>query len=104
MVVRRIFLRIAAPVLFLAAATAVVVIARSALHRTPVLTPATAPAGKPGVARAPRHLKRRYYRLQPGDTLDGVAHRFETTVHQLLLFNPGVHAESLVPGQKLRVR
>ena len=101
---RRALMRIAAPLAFLAAVTAVVLIARSALHHTTVAAAVTAPPGKPASARFAPPPKRLYYRLQPGDTLDTIARRFKTTVHGLLLFNPGIHAESLVPGQKLRVR
>ena len=101
MVVRKALLRLAAPVVFLAAVTAVVLIARSALHREPVAAAVTSPGSQQTAFKPPR--TRTYYRLQPGDTLDVVASRFGTTVHRLLLFNPGIYADRLVPGQKLRV-
>jgi LysM repeat protein len=84
--------------------TAVVLIARSALHHAPAAAAAAAPARTSSAPSVKPRATRAYYRLQPGDTLDGVARRFRTSVHQLLLFNPGVHADTLVPGQKLRVR
>jgi LysM repeat protein len=102
--VRKAAVRVAAPVLFLAAVTAVVLIARSALHRTPATAAAAPPARTASAPSIKQASGRAYYRLTPGDTLDGVARRFKTSVHQLLLFNPGVHAATLVPGQKLRVR
>jgi LysM repeat protein len=89
---RTAYLRAAAPAVFLAAVTAAVLLARSALHRTPVSAAVASPA------------PRAYYRLLPGDTLPGLARRFRTTVHRLRLFNPGLDAQGLVPGQKLRVR
>ena len=101
---RRAAVRVSAPVVFLAAVTAVVLIARSALHGTPVTAAAAAPAHTSSAPTFEPPSRRAYYRLQPGDTLDGVARRFKMSIHQLLLFNPGVHAETLVPGRKLRVR
>jgi LysM repeat protein len=80
------------------------VIARSALHQVAVVTPAPAAEASPAVARPEVKVKRHYYLLQAGDTLDTVAGRYRTTVHQPLLFNPGIHTDGLVPGQKLRVR
>ena len=103
-VARKALLRIAAPVVFLAAVTVVVLIARSALHHGPVATAVASPLQKQAVARFTPPPKRAFYRIQPGDTLDGIARRFKTTAHRLLLFNPGIHADGLVPGQKLRVR
>jgi LysM repeat protein len=102
--VRRIVARVAAPVVFLAAVTAVVLILRSGLHETAAVAPAPAADTKLAHAKPKVTVKRHYYRLQPGDTLDTVARHYRTSVHQLLLFNPGVHAETIVPGQKLRVR
>ena len=101
---RRIVARIAAPVVFLAAVTAVVLILRSGLHQAAAVPSAPAAETRLRHAKPKAAVTRRYYRLQPGDTLDTIAHHYRTSVHQLLLFNPGVHAETIVPGQKLRVR
>jgi len=45
-----------------------------------------------------------YYRIRAGDTLGGVATRFDTTVAALLALNPDVRPNSLTIGQRLRVR
>ena len=101
---RKTFFRLGTPVVFLAAVTVVVVIARSALHNGPLATAVASPTPRQAVATLKQPARRTYYRLQPGDTIDVVAQRFHTTVHQLLLFNPGIHPDALAPGQKLRVR
>ena len=88
------------------AATGEVLLARNADERVPIasITKLMTVLVALEHAKPKAAVTRRYYRLQPGDTLDTVAHHYRTTVHQLLLFNPGVHAETIVPGQKLRVR
>ena len=93
--------RIGAPVAFLLAATAAVLLVRAGLDAetspagpSPVTT--TAPSG--AISSTPR-----FYTIRPGDTLSLVAFRFDTTVERLLELNPGVDATDLVPGQELRI-
>ena len=94
--------RIGAPIAFLLAATAAVLLVRAGLEAdTSPATPAaatttTAPSGP--IGSTPR-----YYTIRPGDTLSLVAVRFDTTVDRLLELNPGVDASDLVPGQELRI-
>jgi LysM repeat protein len=45
----------------------------------------------------------RYYTVQSGDTLGGIASNYNTTVDQLLTWNPGVDPSALLPGQRIRV-
>jgi LysM repeat protein len=45
----------------------------------------------------------RYYTIQSGDTLGSIAAQYNTSVDQLLTWNPGVDASSLQPGQRIRV-
>jgi LysM repeat protein len=47
---------------------------------------------------------RRFYRIQTGDTLEAIALRFNTTVDDLLQLNPGIDANALTPGQRIRIR
>jgi LysM repeat protein len=48
-------------------------------------------------------VRRQFYRVKPGDTLEAIAGQFGTTVDQLLELNPGVDPLALAPGQRLRV-
>jgi N-acetylmuramoyl-L-alanine amidase len=104
--------RYAAPAAFLLAVTAVVLIVRSTLrsHDTPVgkATPATLTTHV--VGRTPRPtrpppapVQKRYYVIQSGDTLDGIATRFATTVDALLRLNPGGQPTTLRPGEHVRI-
>lgn len=114
--------RYAAPAALLAAATVAVLLVRAGLKgsSSPVttaptfLTVATTQAIRtpdiPTIATTTtgtttaREEPRRYYVVRGGDTLADIAARFDTTVHELLLLNPGVRATSLRIGQKLRVQ
>ncbi len=78
---------------------------RSALHHDAKgsRTPTTVPTQTQTHKRVP--LKDRvYYRIRAGDTLEFVATKFNTTTHQLLLWNPGIDPHSLRPGQRIRVK
>ena len=94
--------RFGAPIAFLVAVTVAVLLVRAGLDSgsssngsTPT-TPVTDTASQPG--------GRQYYRIRTGDTLGGVAARFDTTVVALLALNPDVRPNSLTIGQRLRVR
>jgi LysM repeat protein len=44
-----------------------------------------------------------YYTIQSGDTLGSIAAQYNTTVDQLLTWNPGLDPAGLQPGQRIRV-
>ena len=44
-----------------------------------------------------------YYVIQSGDTLGGIAAKYDTTVEQLLTLNPDVDPNALHPGDRIRV-
>ena len=109
--------RIVAPLAFFAAATALVLVVHTALNSetkgsttTPSETRAgTGKAGGGGGGSAAKGKKsrrqtKRFYRIKGGDTLEAIARRFDTTVDDLLTLNPGIDANSLSPGQRIRVR
>jgi LysM repeat protein len=105
--------RYVAPAVFLLAVTAVVLIVRSTLrsHDTPVgkTRSATLKAHVAGRAARPTRLPaapvpKRWYVIQSGDTLDGIATRFSTTVDALLRLNPGVQPTTLRPGTQVRIK
>ena len=98
---RRGFLRVFLPALFLFSVTAVVLLVRAALRESGTQV---APAFAGERAPAPVAQEPLYYRIRAGDTLDLIAIRFHTTVGRLLELNPGVDPHLLPPGRKLRAR
>jgi hypothetical protein len=100
--------RYVAPAAFLAAATVAVLLVRAGLkdEASVPTTPRTSFVRRATTAAriVRKRPKRVYYRLEAGDTLHSVALKFDTTVPQLLRYNPGVEPTSLRVGQKLRVR
>jgi LysM repeat protein len=89
--------RYAAPLAFLAAATAAALLVRAGLKagNDRPSTPSAAvtfPAGK-----------RVYYRVRAGDTLSVVAERFHTTLDDLVALNPQIDPNALEIGERLRV-
>jgi LysM repeat protein len=57
--------------------------------------------GTAGTTTAPPDAQ--YYVIQAGDTLGGIATRYDTTVEQLLTLNPDIDPNALQPGTRIRV-
>ena len=102
--------RLAAPLAFLAAATVLVVVIQRALDEngSSATTEAAQPSetvtttsrtGTNGQPASERH----FYRIKAGDTLEGIAAEFNTTVDELLTLNPGIDSFALQPGTRIRV-
>ncbi len=104
--------RILAPLAFFAAATLLVLIVHNSLNAetTPETPRPAAPGATTGDTTTGRTTtnrppgQRRFYRIREGDTLDQIALRFDTTVDDLLTLNPGIEANALTPGQRIRIR
>jgi LysM repeat protein len=105
--------RLLAPLAFFVAATVLILLVHNALSRdspSPAVTPPgvtqTGPAatGTEQTATGKQRKKRRFYVIQPGDTFGTIAERFNTTVNELEVLNPGVDSASLTVGQRVRVR
>jgi len=100
--------RYGAPLAFLLAVTIAVLLVRSGLNSdaAPSTTsaPATTTAATPTTPTTTPPRQRRFYRLRPGETLSDVAIRFDTTVAQLLVLNPGIEPTNLTVGQRVRVK
>ena len=102
--------RILAPLAFFAAATVLIMLVNNSLNSetggsTAPAEPraqATTGAAETGQTRPGR--RRRFYRIREGDTLEAIAAQFNTTVDDLNRLNPGVNANALTPGQRIRVR
>jgi LysM repeat protein len=101
--------RVIAPLAFLAAVTILVVVVQRALDDgdTSAVTQATEPAESSPVTTdtggQETPASRRFYRIQPGDTLEGIAADFDTTVDSLLELNPDLDPLALDPGTRIRV-
>jgi LysM repeat protein len=101
--------RLAAPLAFFLAATILVILIDQGLSggSTGTTTSATPTASVPAVDTAGTTTgakkKKKIYRVKAGDTLESIAAKFDTTVDDLLLLNPGIDPLALSPGQKVRV-
>ena len=105
--------RFGAPAAFLAAVTIAVLLIKSALsggaHEpttvalTSVRTHATTTARRGTTSVGTSTAVGRYYTVQSGDTLGGIAVRENTTVEELLRLNPGIDPQALRAGQRIRV-
>jgi LysM repeat protein len=109
---RRRLAHVAAPVLFLAAVTAAVLLIRSGLESgtgsggTTSTQGATTRAAATTVAHRarPRGGAKRFYTVQTGDTFNAIAAKTGVSVAELERLNPGVSSNSLHVGQRLRVK
>lgn len=99
-----------APIAFLAAVTAAVLLVHSALsHRSetisvPTATQRTTTTAQTTTARKHPAAKSRFYTVQSGDTFGSIAAKEGITVGQLQSLNPGVSSNALQVGQQLRIK
>ena len=117
---RRELKRFGVPAAFLLAVTIAVLLVKAGLDNsdsqsTTVAGPTTtAPAktqpatttklvltGTGATTTAPPDAK--YYVIETGDTLGGIAAKYDTTVEQLLTLNPDLDPNALQPGTRIRV-
>lgn len=99
--------RLAAPLAFFLAATILVVLIDQGLSSgstdtTTQATPTVVPTA-PTTSTPTTKKKKKVYRVKAGDTLESIAAKFDTTVDDLLLLNPGIDPLALSPGQRVRV-
>ncbi len=93
------------PALALAAVTAVVLLARPALHGGEAASPRPA-AATPQIQKAPKKARTKaatVYAVRSGDTLASIADKFGTTVDRLMELNPTVDPVALTVGAPIRV-
>ncbi|HET8652050.1 MAG TPA: LysM peptidoglycan-binding domain-containing protein [Gaiellaceae bacterium] len=94
------------PALALAAVTAIVVLARPALHDGGTASrpaPAVSVAEKPRAKPRTKSAQATAYSVRSGDTLASIAEKFGTTVDRLMELNPGVDPTALRVGTPIRV-
>ena len=118
---RRELTRYGAPAAFLLAVTIAVLLIKSGLESgskdqtvaapttTAQTTTAAAPTttitltGSATVSTTTAPANAQYYTIQSGDTLGSIASQYNTSVDQLLTWNPGIDPSTLQPGQRIRV-
>jgi LysM repeat protein len=116
---RRELTRFGAPAAFLLAATVAVLLVKAGLDNSdspPVATPTTTAQTTThattttklvltdtGTSTSTTTAGAEYYVIQSGDTLGGIAAKYDTTVEQLLTLNPDVDPNALHPGDRIRV-
>ena len=107
--------RLLAPVAFFAAATTLILIVHNSLQAqpeeprtraTPTTPTTTGTRGAEGTqtTNTTPARRRRFHRVQSGDTLESIAARYDTSVEALLELNPEIDPLALSPGQRIRVR
>ena len=82
-----------------AAPTTIAHTTTSAATTTITLTGSATVTTTPTISAANAH----YYTIQSGDTLGAIAAQYNTSVDQLLSWNPGLDPAGLQPGQRIRV-
>lgn len=102
--------RLLAPLAFFAAVTVLALLVSSSLN-APEKTDAATTTGSfattptsTGTVTTGTPKKRKNYVIKPGDTLEAIALRFETTVDDLIALNPNIEANALEPGTKIRIQ
>jgi LysM repeat protein len=104
--------RVLAPLAFFLAATVLILLVNNAIEKDSNPAAST-PADTTSVSTAPTATgttttqggpkKRTFYRIKPGDTLETVANKKNTTVDDLIQLNPNIDPNNLQPGQRIRV-
>ena len=104
-------IRIVAPIAFIAAVIALVIVVDRALDggaagaetaaQTADTVEVTTDLVETRTDTTPG--KKQFYRVKTGDTLEAIEVDFDTSVEALLDLNPGVDPLALEPGQRLRV-
>jgi LysM repeat protein len=117
---RRELTRFGVPAAFLLAVTIAVLLVKSGLDSsdsqvTTAAAPTTTASAKAQpatttklvltgtVATTTAPADAQYYVIQSGDTLGGIAAKYDTTVEQLLTLNPDLDPNALQPGARIRV-
>ena len=116
---RRELTRYGAPAAFLVAATIAVLLVKAGLNKSDTATVASPTTTAQTTTHATTTTKlvltdtgtststttpgAEYYVIQSGDTLGGIAAKYDTTVEQLLTLNPTVDPNALHPGDRIRV-
>ncbi len=72
-------------------------------HSAPIAAREASIAVATTLEREKETSKGRTYRVKPGDTLTGIALRFDTSIAELLEMNPGLKPDRIYPGQTIDI-
>ena len=116
---RRELTRFGVPAAFLLAVTIAVLLVRAGLNSDSQSTTVAGPTTTAPATTQPETTPKlvltatagtttaapnaQYYVIQTGDTLGGIAAKYNTTVEQLLTLNPELDPNALRPGARIRV-
>lgn len=95
--------RYGAAAAFLAAVTIAALLVRSGISGGENVSSTTRARTTPAGPIVPPS-ERRYYRVHLGDTLEGIAFKFRTTIVHVRRMNPGIDPNALQVGQRVRVK
>jgi LysM repeat protein len=73
------------------------------LTHTPTATPTSRPTRTPAPTATSTPVPPLTYRIEPGDTLSGIAEMFKTSVEDILALNPDLEPEALPVGRVLLI-
>ncbi|MEX1141972.1 MAG: LysM domain-containing protein [Thermoleophilaceae bacterium] len=65
---------------------------------------ASQPTTSPTTAERPQRKQRKFYVVQPGDTLGGIAEKAGVPIATIEQLNPEVDAQALIAGQRIILR
>lgn len=102
-----------APIAFIGAAIALVIVVQHALDDSSSSSAASTLATVPDTvevttepattATSTTAAEPKYYRVKKGDTLESIAAKYDTTVEALTSLNPGLDPLALQPSERIRV-
>jgi LysM repeat protein len=104
---RRSPLRVLAPLALVAFGVAlIVVVSSSGVESDKGSAPPAQTTGQSGgsASQKTKAARRRSYTIKPGDTLGAIAQKTGVSVTKLEELNPALDPESLVAGQKIKLR
>jgi len=101
--------RVLAPLAFFLAATILILLVNDAIEdgskpaSSSPPTETSVSTQESGTGTITTSRKRTFYKIKPGDTLETVANKKDTTVLDLIQLNPNIDPNNLQPGQRIRV-
>jgi LysM repeat protein len=91
--------RMLAPIALIAAFAAVIVVAGTSGHRSGAGSVKTATA-----QAQQRHVGRRTYKVQPGDSLTSISERSHVPISTITRLNPHLDRDVIIPGRRIKLR
>jgi LysM repeat protein len=97
--------RYLAPIALIAVIAGTYLVVEHGLNTKSKATHSTTSTSIPKLTRSQRrYVKKRFYRVQPGDSLSVVATKTGISVGTIEALNPNIDPNTLQPGQRIRIR